>query len=134
MESGVSMSAQRVLIVEDDEPIRDAMRMILEDAGYMVDDAEEGVAALAYLRASSGRIIVVTDLLMPGMGGEAMLRTVMAEADLATRHAYLMVAAKGVLPPDVADLLAQLHVPYVHKPFTIDELLVAVGEAKARLT
>ncbi len=133
MESRVSMSEQRVLIVEDDEPIRDAMRMILEDAGYVVDDAEEGVSALAYLRASSDRIIVVTDLLMPGMGGEALLRTVVAEADLATRHAYLMVAAKGALPPGVADLLAQLHAPYVHKPFTIDELLAADGEAGARL-
>lgn len=133
MESRAIMSAQRVLIVEDDEPIREVMRMILEDAGYVVDAAEEGEAALAHLRASSDRVIVVTDLLMPGMGGEALLRTVMAEAELATRHAYLMVAAKSALPPVVADLLDQLHASFVHKPFSLDELLAAVAEARARL-
>ncbi|HEX8727470.1 MAG TPA: response regulator [Ktedonobacterales bacterium] len=127
------MPAQRVLIVEDDEPIREVMRIILEDAGYVVDAAAEGVAALAQLRASSDHMIVVTDLLMPGMGGEALLRTAVADADLATRHAYLMVAAKSSLPPAVVELLEQLHASYVHKPFNIDELLAAVAEARARL-
>ncbi|MGH2502949.1 MAG: response regulator [Ktedonobacterales bacterium] len=127
------MPTQRVLIVEDDETIREVMRMILEDASYVVEDTAEGVAALAHLRASADRMIVVTDLLMPGMGGEELLRVVVAEADLAARHAYLMVAAKSALPPAVASLLDQLHASYVHKPFSIDELLSAVGDAEARL-
>lgn len=127
------MPSQRVLIVEDDEPIRQTMRMILEDAGYIVDDAAEGMAALAQLRASSDRMIVLTDLLMPIMDGEALLRIVAAEADLATRHAYLMVAAKVAPPPGVAELLDQLHASYVCKPFSLEELMTAVREAEARL-
>ena len=127
------MPPQRVLIVEDDESIREVMRMILEDAGYRVDAAAEGMAALAQLRASSDRMIVLTDLLMPVLDGEALLRIVLTEADLATRHAYLMVAAKVAPPPGVAELLDKLHASYVCKPFSLEELVAAVREAEARM-
>ncbi len=125
--------ASCVLVVEDDDAIRTAVRMLLEDEGYAVEEATDGVAALAALRASPDRMVVLLDLLMPGMDGLTMLRTLADNAGLATRHAYIMIAAKPIPPPEVADLLGRLGAPYLHKPFAIDDLLAVVADAAGRL-
>ena len=122
-----------VLVVEDDDTIRAAVRMLLEDEGYGVQEALDGAAALALLRASPERMVVLLDLLMPGMDGLAVLRTLADEMELATRHSCIMFAAKTIPPPEVADLLGRLHMPYVTKPFDTDQLLAVVAEAAERL-
>lgn len=124
---------QRVLVVEDDDAIRTAVRMMLEDEGYAVEEAQDGAAALATLRASPDRVVVLLDLLMPGVDGLAVLHTLANEVDLATRHAYIMVAAKSTPPPEVADLLGRLGVPYLNKPFDMNDLLAAVADAAERI-
>jgi two-component system, OmpR family, response regulator MtrA len=129
----MDVHTRRVLVVEDDDAIRTAVRMLLEDEGYAVQEAIDGAAALALLRASPERMVVLLDLLMPGVDGLAVLRTLADESDLATRHACVMDAAKTIPPPEVADLLSRLHVPYLTKPFDIDELLAVVAEAADRL-
>jgi CheY-like chemotaxis protein len=61
----------RVLIVEDDRDIREAMAEGLEDAGYSVLTAENGADALARLRqaAAARPAIILLDLMMPVMDG-----------------------------------------------------------------
>ncbi len=67
-----------VLVLDDDDRIRRAMRRMLEPAGYDVIDAENGAQALA--RAGDGVAIdlLIADLAMPGLQGEEMARRLRA--------------------------------------------------------
>ncbi len=58
-----------VLIVEDDEELRDTMREILEDEGYAVLVASEGQEALDAMEHAERVCLVLLDLVMPGMNG-----------------------------------------------------------------
>jgi CheY-like chemotaxis protein len=85
--------AQTVLIIDDEEPIRDAVHFILEEAGFAVLEASDGGAGLALLRASEVPLVVLLDLMMPGMSGLELLRAVAAEPALADRDAYIIFSA-----------------------------------------
>lgn len=124
-----------VLVVDDDEPIRDTLRSVLEDAGHAVTDAPDGVAALDVLRASPHRMVVLLDLRMPGMDGAGLLGTVAGDRTLATRHAYILMTANlQTLTLSFANLLTTLSVPVLRKPFDLDVVLDTVEQAAARLT
>src|SRR5262245_11415139 len=58
-----------VLVVEDDNDIRDALTLILRDQGYQVDSASNGQEALDQLRRGSPANLIVLDLMMPVMDG-----------------------------------------------------------------
>ncbi len=60
----------RVLVVDDDEVSRDVFALLLNAAGYSVDTAESGDAALIYLQTThSLPDVILTDLQMPGTSG-----------------------------------------------------------------
>ncbi|GMV21806.1 MAG: hypothetical protein AMXMBFR57_17550 [Acidimicrobiia bacterium] len=68
---------ERVLVVEDEEALRRIARRILESAGYVVEAAPDGPAALAILHETDGGFaIVVTDVVMPGMSGHQLLQEI----------------------------------------------------------
>lgn len=124
-----------VLVVEDDAVIRQTLREILEDEGYVVYEAPDGRPALARLRESKESLVVLLDLNMPGMNGRKVLEAVAAHNALAARHAYVLLTANGpTLPLSLAHLLTLLHVPVLPMPFDLDDLLAAVMRATARLT
>jgi CheY-like chemotaxis protein len=59
-----------VLVVEDDRDLRDSLLEVLEEAGYSTSGAQDGLAALAKLRADSRRPdLILLDLQMPNMDG-----------------------------------------------------------------
>lgn len=125
--SGSTMT--HVLVVDDDEAIRETLRSLLEDAGYDVVEAADGAAALSVLRAAPTRMVVLLDLMMPRMDGAAVLGTVAGDRRLAARHAFVMVTATHqTMSLAFASLLTNLAVPVVRKPFDIDALLAAVGQ------
>ncbi len=66
----------RVLLVDDEEPVREVLGLQLEDAGYTVLSAASGNEAISMLTAGLAVDILVTDLSMPGMDGLAVIRTV----------------------------------------------------------
>ena len=126
--------AQHVLVVDDDTAIRTLASMVLEEAGYEVSEAVDGLVALTYLRESPERLVVTLDLRMPRMDGRQVLETVAEDPVLVNRHAYiLMTAHADMVSPPFSDLLASLRVPLVSKPFSVDELLQEVAEAVKRL-
>lgn len=129
---GVSMPS--VLIVDDEEPIRDAICLLLEDEGFVCLQAGDGAQALQVLRASEDRVVMLLDLMMPRMSGKEVLNTIAADPSLAGRHAVVvMTAADKTLPLAMVQMMKQMDVPMIGKPFDIDSLLGMVVRAAKQL-
>lgn len=123
-----------VLVVEDDEETRAVMGTALEDAGYVVAEASDGLGALEVLRVSPYPMVVLLDYWMPRVGGAKVIEKVAEDPTLAGRHAYILVTATPeILPPAFSEQLGQLGAPVIAKPFEIDTLLDTVAKAAARL-
>jgi CheY-like chemotaxis protein len=120
----------QVLIVDDDESIRETARFLLEDEGYEVIEAPDGAAALDLLRMSDQPMVVLLDIVMTRLSGVELLKLVGHDERL-TRHAFVVWTASRVLVP--MELLASLDAPLVLKPFDMDELLAVDARAAERL-
>lgn len=117
-----------VLIVDDDISIRESLRYLLEDAGYAVVEAQDGLEALAYLRRAPEQVIVLLDLMMPRLDGAGLLGAVAGDSRRLSRHRYiLMTAGHQTLSLAFAHMLTDLAVPVVYKPFDIDKLLEVIA-------
>ena len=64
---------EKILVVDDDPDMRDALTIILESRGYQIVTAQDGIEALANLRAESPDLMIL-DLLMPKMDGFTVLK------------------------------------------------------------
>jgi CheY-like chemotaxis protein len=119
-----------VLLVEDDQDIRDTLRMALEDEGYVVSVAEDGIEALNLLRRSMESLVVTLDLRMPRLNGDALLRHLNMREHLPAQHTYLLVTAnRELLSAASLRLLKRMDVPVVSKPFDLNDLLDLVAHA-----
>jgi two-component system, OmpR family, KDP operon response regulator KdpE len=118
-----------VLIADDDADIREATRLILEDAGYTVIDTPNGGAALDLLHTSQERLIVLLDMRMPD-DGQSVIADIEQDALLAERHRYILFTATSEPSPPVA---VNLQIPILRKPFDLDELFSAVARAAEKL-
>lgn len=124
----------RVLIVDDDPALREMLRLLLKTEGYAVAEAPDGQRALDMLRHAKSHMVVLLDLRMPRLGGDAVLQAVVAEDHELSEHVYVLVTANAPsITAPVAALLQQLAVPVISKPFEIKKLLRAVEQAAARL-
>lgn len=126
--------ATRVLVVDDDHSIRDTVRLLLEDAGYPVTEACNGIEALALLRDEHASYITLLDLRMPRLDGAGLLGLVAEDPDLARRHTFiLMTADTRALSPLFASHLTRLAVLLLSKPFDMDDLFDLVEHAERDL-
>ena len=119
-DEGLSMAAS-VLLVEDEEQVRDFIRLTLEDMGMRVFCAGDGTEALEAFEAHSGAFdLLVTDLVMPRMGGAETARALRRE------NPDLPIVLISGYPPEkesLDDLLADVRrVVFLHKPINPDEL------------
>ena len=120
----------RVLIVDDDEAIREVLRVVLEDEGYQVIEAPDGLVALEMLRAMPVPMVVLTNHNMPRLDGPGLVNFVVEDPALAQRNAFIyMTAGNRVIHPAFARQLETLEVPVIRKPFELDALLAAVDHA-----
>src|SRR5687767_13141622 len=88
---------QHILVVEDDGDIRDSMVEILEDEGYAVSAAGNGVEALAALRNGPTRPeVILLDLMMPIMNGAQFRDEQLKDPDLANIPIVLISADSDV--------------------------------------
>jgi DNA-binding response OmpR family regulator len=123
-----------VLLVDDEEDLRDIMRRMLERRGFATLVAAHPDEAVAACREHPGGIdVLVTDLGLPGVSGGELARTA------ATARPGLGVVYISGLPKDIAVTkgLLDADAPLVKKPFTADRLveaLHAVLRARARTT
>jgi len=116
--------ARRVLIVEDEAPIRELLRLHLSLAGFGVDEIGDGAAALDRLRAERYDLVVL-DLMLPGLDGITLCRAIRAQGpNVATP--LLMVTARDTESDKVLGLESGAD-DYLAKPFGIREMLARVG-------
>ena len=120
------MSA-RILVVDDEPGARSGLEKLLRHAGYVVDTAEHGRAALAIV-AERPPEVVVTDLRMPVMDGMALLR---ALHELDGELPVIVATAYG----DVASAVEAMRegaIDYLTKPIDFDAMLITIERARER--
>ncbi|HEY8323800.1 MAG TPA: response regulator [Ktedonobacterales bacterium] len=123
-----------ILLVEDDQDIRETLRMALEEEGYVVYEAEDGLEALSMLRSSQTPLIVALDLRLPRLNGDALLLHVSKREHLPVRHCFLLVTAnRETLSSASLRLLERMQVRIITKPFDLDDLLNLVANAADEL-
>jgi two-component system chemotaxis response regulator CheY len=109
-----------VLVVEDNDDIRQAIGEILEDEGYVVALAEDGERALELLGSVPRPCLLLVDLIMPRVDGWQLLGLLSQNDRLATIPVVLMSAA--------ADPKTALVHPTLKKPIDLEILLRIVRE------
>jgi len=117
----------RILLVEDDTDLCDAMRFHLEREGYQVDVCHDGEDALGWIRQQAHGVIVL-DRMLPGMDGMQILAKMRRE-QLATP--VLMATALDGVGERVAGLDTGAD-DYLVKPFAVEELLARVRSLTRR--
>jgi len=114
----------QILLIEDDDRLRTTLRKLLEQEGYMVQDAEEGAAGLSLFQKNPADL-VITDLIMPGKEG---METII---DLRKKDKELkIIAISGGGRVRAAEYLPVAKVAGANrilaKPFSFEQLLSAV--------
>jgi DNA-binding response OmpR family regulator len=115
------MSSRRVLVVDDDPTIAEAVAARLRSEGFEVGTAGDGPSAVAAARADEPDLVVL-DVMLPGFDGLEVCRRIQAERDVAV----LMLTARA----DETDLLVGLGVgadDYLAKPFSMRVLVARVN-------
>jgi CheY-like chemotaxis protein len=110
------VAGPRILVVDDDAAIRDALQVALEDAGYEVVAAIDGREALA--RLSPRPALLLIDLMMPELDGWELIGELQRTAPLADIPICVLSAIATHAPPEVQAVL--------RKPVDLDQLLATV--------
>jgi CheY-like chemotaxis protein len=113
---GLEPRQASVLVVDDDEAIRDVIAEVLRDEGYEVVCAENGLQALHELGRAHQPDLVLLDLMMPVMSGWEVLEQIQANEEL-SRIPVVVVSAMAA--PGVTEHLC--------KPIDLERLLRTVG-------
>lgn len=124
----------KVLIVDDVQDLRDAIRYLLEGEGYGVLEAADGRAALDMMRSSRYPLVVLLDMLMPMMRGDSVIETLIRERALDKHAIILITASPSTVPHPLRNVLAKYEIPVVRKTIPLEEILDLVERASARIT
>lgn len=110
---------ETIVVAEDDEDLRAAIREILEDEGYAVRAAANGRETLAALLEDPRPSVVVLDLETRSIDGVDIIETIEND-DSHAPPATVLISDRKIRPNGVARVLS--------KPFDLEELLVAVAD------
>lgn len=116
----------RVVLIDDDEPTRHAMRGLLESGGYVVHEecnGRDGLRAIRRFRPD----IVVTDILMPVLDGCDLARTL--RRDRETRDIPIVAATGERQRAELRE--TELFAAVLRKPFPPHDLLAALDRVRA---
>jgi CheY-like chemotaxis protein len=109
----------RILLVDDDDDVRDYIATVLEEAGYDVRVAARGEAAVKLLTAGEPFDLLITDVVMPGWDGPELARRVKSmRPDL--RVLYITGFTRHIAPAELSNA------EVLDKPFQREKLLHAV--------
>jgi CheY-like chemotaxis protein len=105
-----------ILVVEDDQPLREAFESVFREHGYDVTTAKNGEEALHSIRQERPSFIFI-DLVMPVMSGFRLIEALKLDATLADIPMVAMTASRATAP---------VPVPVVRKPFATSTALALV--------
>ena len=117
-------SHERILVVDDEEQMRDLLAKVLERKGYEVSVCGDGAEALALLEREPADL-VITDVRMPGLNGMEALRAI---KELNHEIVVLIMTAFGSIDQAVQAVKEGAY-DYINKPFKIDEILLTIEKA-----
>jgi len=124
--SPTTVGGGRVLVVEDDEGIREMLKYNLTSAGFSVQEASDGATGLRTARTSKPDLILL-DLMLPGMSGLDFCRAVRKTSQVP----IIMLTAKDTEVDKVVGLELGAD-DYITKPFSIREVLARVNSVLRR--
>ncbi len=116
---------ETILLVEDEDSVRELVTFVLEECGYKIMTAPEGLAALSLMAACQEKIdLLLTDVVMPRMGGRKLAETLLAQ------HPELRVLFMSGYTDDavVRHGVLQANTNFLQKPFTPNSLAKRVRE------
>ena len=117
-------SRGKILLVDDEEDIRDVLEISLSDSGYEVLTAENGDEALSLFRKTHPSI-VFTDIKMPGMDGIEVLKKIKEESP---DTEVIMITGHGDMELAIQSLKYEA-TDFITKPINIDALEIALKRA-----
>jgi two-component system response regulator AtoC len=118
-----------VLIVDDDEHIRESLEIYLTEKGYQVISASDGGAALSRFRDDHPRMIIL-DIRLPDMNGLEVLRQI--KASNGKTQVAMMTAFQDMETTIAAMKLGACD--YIHKPIDINELEMVIGRMERTIS
>ena len=119
--TALPQQAERVLVVDDDVPVRRMLERSLSAEGFTVRAAADGGSALAMAEQEAPDVVVL-DVAMPGLDGLDVCRRMRANG---LRAGILMLTARDAVPDRVAGLDAGAD-DYLVKPFALEELVARI--------
>jgi len=114
----------RVLVVDDEEPVRNLLQRVLKEAGYDVVTAVNGQEALDKVSQLNAGVVLL-DIKMPGMSGMEVLRQLTANRP---ETCVVMATAAGDAQTAVEAMKAGAY-DYITKPFNRDDVVLKVQKA-----
>ena len=118
------MSAERILIVDDEDSIREVVSSMLTSSSFVCTQAQSGKEALALLQSGEEFELMLSDMMMPVMDGAATI-TVIQRINPSVR----IIAASGIDSQDTKDRVVTTGVKhFLAKPFTAETLLLLMRE------
>lgn len=122
----MNMSPARILVVDDNDALRENLAEALELEGYEVAVASDGEGALAQLGKNPRFAAVLLDLMMPGMDGRELLRRIRGDPRLSGLRVVMTTGHSG--PRARAGVPADA---FLTKPFGVRELLATLRQVGA---
>ena len=109
------------MVVEDDEDIREMLKLVLESYGYRVDTVADGLAGWEHLESDHQPSLIILDLMMPRMNGEQFLRKLRAGPQ--SSIPVVIMSGQSGATETARDLKADAALT---KPVDVDDLLSTV--------
>ena len=124
------LAAPCILVADDDPMLRHLATAILEAGGYRVKQARDGAEALALIRSGEDFALIITDLRMPGMSGDVLVRELRADVQTATLPVIILTGAdERDLEVELMDAGAD---DYIRKPIDPPRFIARVKAALRR--
>jgi len=114
------MACHEILIVEDDESIREILKELLEVEGFRVATAEHGREGLQRLQEMGSPCLILLDLMMPVMNGWEFLDVLRSQREHALATVPVAVVSAAA---DLANIERQYHCRVLQKPVDIARLV-----------
>ena len=118
----------KILIIDDERPIRETLEMFLREKGYVVSTSENGEGGLEAVQRERPDIVIL-DIRLPGMNGLEVLRRIKEKQE--DIHVIMITAYHDMETTDQAMKLGAYE--YIHKPLDVDEFEIAIEKVVSNL-